>query len=57
MSDYLPFDLFAELEARQEALIMQLDHLNDRIEAALQEFALPEQLEASEDLSPLRKAS
>ncbi|MBN1853666.1 MAG: hypothetical protein JW829_13120 [Pirellulales bacterium] len=56
MSDYLPYDLFAELEARQDELIVQLDHLNDKIEAALLEYAPASRTESDEDIS-FRKAS
>lgn len=56
MPEYLPFDLFADLEARQEELIKQLDHLNDQIEAVLSEYVSAPRIELDETL-PNRKAS
>ncbi len=46
MANENPTDVIAELEARQVELIQRIDHLNERIEAALLEFAPPKRDEA-----------
>lgn len=51
MPDLSSFDLIADLESRQDELIRQLDHLNDRIEAALSEHTPSSATESADRVS------
>ena len=49
MSELTPFELLTDLETRQDEIIQQLDHLNDRIEAALKDYAPSPPSESPDD--------